>query len=107
MCMSSNRRSSKTNTEYTLELLKLNNKRTIYDEISVWEMPKKPINGLILAENGCPPGRTMKIVLTRLVDIWSKNNFSMGKDELLTFLPEVLNQVTHENTLQKNAKSKK
>lgn len=105
--MQGNGRSAKLNTEYVLELLKLTDKREIYDQLSTWEMPKFPINGHILIENGCPAGKKMKFIITKLADIWSANNFSMEKDELLKHLPDVLNEVSNEEGARKKAKREK
>lgn len=107
MCMQGNGRSSKLNTEYVLELLKLNDKRALYDQLSEWDMPKYPINGHILMENGCPAGKKMKVILTKLANIWSENNFSLDKDELLKFLPDVLSEMSNEESVRKKAKREK
>lgn len=90
MCLPRVNRSFKLNKEYVLELLKLNDKRRVYDQLLEWEMPKFPINGVILIENGCPAGKKIKFVLDNLRDIWADGNFQLEQTDLLKQLPFVL-----------------
>lgn len=110
MCLPLLNRSFKLNKEYVLELLKLNDKKRVYDQLVDWEMPRYPLNGTILMENGCPAGKKVKYVLHHLRDVWANSLFTMELHELLAQMPVILknfaDEEQHEN-MRKKAKTKK
>lgn len=111
MCLPLLNRSFKLNKEYVLELLKLNDKKRLYDQLLDWQMPNYPLNGTILMEEkGCPTGKKMKYVLNRLRDIWADSNFTLQKDELLEHYPMALESYAEEErqgNKRKKAKTNK
>lgn len=110
MCLPQLNRSFKLNKEYVLELLILNDKKRLYDQLFEWEMPKYPLNGTILIEKGCPAGKKIKYALNKLRDIWADNNFQLEQDQLLEQLPDVLKCYADEErqeNLRKKAKTNK
>lgn len=107
MCLPLRNRSFKLLKDFVLELLKYNDKRLIYDQLLDWEMPRFPINGTILMENG-HSGRKMGPILEKLRDIWADSNFSMSQSELLQqHLTPVQQKVAEEESLRKKVKTKK
>lgn len=107
MCLPQRNRSFKLLKDFVLELLKYNGKRLIYDELLDWEMPKYPINGTILMENGYS-GRKTGAILEKLRDIWADSNFQMSREELLQqHLSPVQQKVAEEESLRKKVKTKK
>lgn len=109
MCLPEKNRSFKLNKEYVLELLKLNDKRRLHDQLLEWEMPRYPINGTVLMERGVQPGKKMQRLLSKLRDIWADSNFTMDTDELLKCLPTVLQQTEEEfnENMRKKLKTEK
>lgn len=107
MCLPQRNLSFKLLKEFILELLKYNGKREIYDQILEWEMPKFPINGTVLMDNGCS-GRKMCNILTKLRDIWADSNFQMSQEELLQqHLTDVQQKIAEEESVRKKVKTKK
>lgn len=110
MCLPQLNRSFKLNKEYVLELLKLNDKRRLHDQLLDWQMPNYPLNGTILIEKGCPAGKKIKYALNKLRDIWADSNFAMEQDELLEKLPVALQSYADEErqgNMRKKAKTNK
>lgn len=107
MCLPQRNRSFKLLKDFVLELLKYNDKRPIYNELLDWEMPKFPVNGAILMENGYS-GRKMGAILEKLRDIWADSNFQMSQEELMQqHLTPVQQKVAEEESLRKKVKTKK
>lgn len=103
-------RSFKLNKEYVLELLILNDKKRLYDQLLEWQMPAYPLNGTILMEKGCPPGKKMKYVLNKLRDTWADSNFTLQADELLEHYQSALDSYAEEErqgNKRKKAKTNK
>lgn len=74
-----------------LELLKYNDQHELLAKLKDWSIPRFPLNGPTLLANGCPPGKDMGIVQTKLRDLWKDSSFALTQDELLKQLPEVVN----------------
>ncbi|KAF7268053.1 hypothetical protein GWI33_018795 [Rhynchophorus ferrugineus] len=72
-----------------LEILKYNNSPYLED-MEKWEIPKFPVNGSMLKENGVESGRFMGVVMQELRNIWADNEFKLSTDALLSHIPEVL-----------------
>lgn len=107
MCLPQRNRSFNLLKDFTLELLKYNDKREIYDQLIDWEMPKFPVNGNMLIEHGYS-GRKMGAILEKLRDIWADSNFQMSREELLQqHLMHVQQKVAEEESLRKKVKTKK
>lgn len=79
--------------EYVLELLKYRGDADTYRVIEAWEPPKFPVNGHDLMEAGCPKGRMMSAVTTKLREIWKDSDFLAGRESLLSELPRVLDEM--------------
>lgn len=110
MCLPQLNRSFKLNKEYVLELLILNDKKRLYDQLSEWQQPNFPLNGTILMEKGCPAGKKIKYALGKLRDIWADSNFTLQQEELLEQLPTILKNYADEDrqgNMRKKAKTNK
>lgn len=79
---------------YVLELLKLNDKKHLHDQLLELEVPKFPLNRNILLEKGCPAGKRIEYVLGKLRDNWIDSNFTLQQYELIEQLPAVLEGYT-------------
>lgn len=70
-------------------------------------MPKFPVNGAVLMENGYS-GRKMGAILEKLRDIWADSNFQMSQEELMQqHLTPVQQKVAEEESLRKKVRTKK
>lgn len=78
--------------EFVLELLKYQDKRDIYDQLLRWSIPRMPVGGKQLNEHGVPPGRKMGFITQKLKEIWCAHRFNIDAEQLLTHLPDVLNE---------------
>lgn len=107
MCLPRVNRSFKLNKEYVLELLKLNDKKRIFDDLLAWEMPQFEINGTILMEKGCPSGKKMKFVIQKLRDLWADSNFTLQPNELLEQLPTILTELAENDRAESSRKKPK
>lgn len=90
MCLPQVNRSFKLNKEYVLELLKLNDKKRVHDELVDWVMPPFPLNGNILMDNQCTGGKKIKYVLSETRDVWANSSFTLELDDLLKQVPELV-----------------
>ncbi|XP_031630117.1 CCA tRNA nucleotidyltransferase 1, mitochondrial-like [Contarinia nasturtii] len=108
LCIPQNKRSSKISKEYTLELLKYNDKRQIYDQLLEWEMPEFPINKPILSKRGYK-GTVAELILDKLCVAWADGKFQLSKDELLeqhltTIAAKAIEELEAEKKSKKNRK---
>ncbi|XP_058454185.1 CCA tRNA nucleotidyltransferase 1, mitochondrial [Malaya genurostris] len=82
--------SAKLKKEYVLELLRYHGKAYIYQQLNEWQIPRFPIKGNVLIEQGAPGGQKLGLVVNELKMIWSTKQFNMTEQELLEHLPNVL-----------------
>lgn len=75
------------------ELLKYHNKLDLFNQLKDWSIPKFPLTGIILRENGCPDGKGLGVIMKKLKTIWEKTEFKATSEELLKYLPEILEDV--------------
>lgn len=78
---------------YVEELLKYHNKLDLLNKLKDWNIPRFPVNGSSVRENGCPTGPILGVVMRRLRNIWAEKEFTATSDELLKYLPEILLEV--------------
>lgn len=77
---------------YIVEILKYNNSPYL-EEFQNWSIPKFPVNGKMLKENGVESGKFMGIVMTELKNYWADNDFNLSDVELLKQLPYIVNDL--------------
>ncbi|XP_063704001.1 CCA tRNA nucleotidyltransferase 1, mitochondrial [Culicoides brevitarsis] len=82
---------------YVEELVKYLGKVELYKKLHAWEIPFFPVNGTLLKENGCPPGKWIGIVINKLKQIWAANEFKSTQEELMKHLPEILKELNIED----------
>ena len=61
--------------------------------METWEPPKFPVNDHDLMAAGCPKGRMMSVVTSKLREVWKESDFLASKDALLAEIPRVLDEV--------------
>ncbi|XP_058823260.1 CCA tRNA nucleotidyltransferase 1, mitochondrial-like isoform X2 [Topomyia yanbarensis] len=85
--------SAKLKKEYVLELLRYYGKVDLHQQLKEWQVPRFPIKGNVLIEQGAPKGQKLGLVVNELKIIWSKKQFNMTEQELLEHLPKVLDKL--------------
>lgn len=78
---------------YVEELLKYHNKLDLYNKLKDWTIPKFPLNGSIVRENGGPNGQLLGVVMKKLRNIWADKEFKASSEDLLKYLPEILEEL--------------
>lgn len=100
LCVPQKKLSSKTLKMFTLELLKYNGKRQIYDQLLNWQMPELPIQKANLTKLGYKKQKA-DLILDKLALIWADSQFKLSRDELLQqHLPTAAAKVTEELAIQ-------
>lgn len=79
--------------EYVEELLKFHNKWELYGKLKNWQVPKFPVSGNMLKQNGCPQGRTIGRVISKLKEVWIQHEFKSTAEDLLKHLPAILEEL--------------
>ncbi|KAG5890206.1 hypothetical protein JTB14_028748 [Gonioctena quinquepunctata] len=75
-----------------VEVLKYNN-CPHWEELEKWEIPKFPVSGNILKENGVESGRFMGLVMTELKHYWADNDFNLSVEDLVKQVPTIVNML--------------
>lgn len=74
---------------YVEELLKFHCKWELHDKLFNWQVPRFPVDGATLKLHNCPTGKLMGIIISKLREVWVKNEFKSTSDELVTYLPKI------------------
>lgn len=69
--------------ENVYELLKYKGLNDLLIKIKQWNVPKFPVNGVMVLSKGVRQGPGMRKVLEKLFYIWKESNYTMSSDELL------------------------
>lgn len=94
MCLNTIKKHSDTKS-CVEELLKYQNKLVLFNELKDWKIPKFPVSGSVLKENVGPEvdGRTLGVIMRKIKDVWEEKEFQPTSEELLKYLPEILEEV--------------
>lgn len=79
--------------DYVEELLKFHGKLELHEKLKNWEVPRFPVDGSTLKQHDCPSGKVMGVVITKLKEIWVKNEFKSTPEELIAHLPKVYEEL--------------
>lgn len=108
LCLQSGFGKPKDIKEYVEELLKLHCRNDLYEQLKVWEIPRFPVDGATLKQNGCPSGKIMGIVIEKLKEQWTKDEFKSTREELVSHLPRIYEDLNIvDGKLVKKAKTNK
>lgn len=91
---------NKNTREYVVELLKYLNSEHI-EEFNSWVLPKFPLNGTILKENGVEAGNFMGAVMQAMKNYWTDNDFNLSEEELLKKLPSVVAELKEKSAAKR------
>ncbi|KAJ8925634.1 hypothetical protein NQ315_009479 [Exocentrus adspersus] len=72
-----------------IEVLKYINSPHL-EEFEQWDIPKFPVTGNMLKEQGVESGRFMGVVITELKHYWADTDFKLSAEELLKEVPRIL-----------------
>lgn len=78
--------------DYVKEVLKYRGDEKLLNEFNNWEIPKFPVNGKILKENGVPPGKMYGPIISKLKDLWIENNYKHTTEDLVKIIPSVIEE---------------
>lgn len=78
--------------DYVTEVIKYNGDEILLKEFKNWIIPKFPLNGKILKENGLPPGRLFTPVITKLKEFWIANDYKCSTEDLIKLLPSIIEE---------------
>lgn len=79
--------------EWIVQVLKYNNSPLV-EEFQNWDLPKFPVNGIMLKEAGVEPGRSMGNVMNELKYYWADHEFDVSAEELMKLVPEICNRLS-------------
>ncbi|CAG4954076.1 unnamed protein product [Parnassius apollo] len=78
--------------EYTRELLKYKGDETLLQLFVKWDIPRFPMNGKILKDNGVPPGKMYGPIINKLKDIWIENEYKQTAEDLVKLIPSIIEE---------------
>ena len=73
-----------------LELLKYIGRDDIFETFDNWVPPRFPVTGYHLMEAKVPKGLIFNKTLNSLKEIWKESNYTLGKDELMEMVQEIV-----------------
>jgi len=75
------------------QVLKYRGDTELLQEFEDWTVPRFGVTGNHLKEAGCPPGKIMSVVLSKLKEEWKQSDFTVEVDQLVSQIPSVLDGV--------------
>ncbi|XP_032676435.1 CCA tRNA nucleotidyltransferase 1, mitochondrial isoform X2 [Odontomachus brunneus] len=96
--ISQTNKSIDVNREYIIEILKYQGAIELLDEFEKWVIPKFPIKGIML-RNHVPHPKVTSVVLRELKKIWVNDNFKSTSDQLMEYVPCIINELNNKMAL--------
>lgn len=78
---------------YVEQLLMYVNERTILQEFEKWTPIKFPISGNMIKNHGVKDGKTIGIIIKKLIEYWANDNFQTDVEGLLNLIPKAENEL--------------
>jgi len=97
MMVVDNKNKLKDTHAWTLELLRYQGKLDLMTELENWQIPKFPVSGHELRNEGVPGGKSMNLVIQRLRNAWKASDFEISKESLIQLIPDILHDLGMEN----------
>ncbi len=72
--------------EYIQELCAKHNRMNVCNALKNWKLPVFPVTGQDLIALGMQPGPQFGKILNDLIDKWKASNFTLDKDQLLSYI---------------------
>lgn len=73
--------------------MKYHCKADLYHALKNWEIPRFPVDGNTLKDNGCPSGKIIGVVMSKLKEHWVEEEFKSSKEDLLKHLPKIFDDL--------------
>lgn len=74
------------------EVLKYKGEEKLLKQFNDWEVPRFPIGGKELKENGVPPGKLYGRIIEKLKAIWIDNEYKYTASDLIKHIPSILEE---------------
>ncbi|XP_039758121.1 CCA tRNA nucleotidyltransferase 1, mitochondrial isoform X2 [Pararge aegeria] len=81
--------------DYVREVLKYRGSENLLEQFNSWDIPRFPVDGKILKDNGVPPGKMYGRIINKLKDIWIDNEYKQTTADLVKLLPSIIGE--HKN----------
>jgi len=78
---------------YIEQLLMYNNNKIILQEFEKWTPLKFPISGNMIRKHGVNDGKKIGIIIKKLIEYWSDDDFKTDIEELLNLIPKAENEL--------------
>lgn len=78
--------------EYVREILKYRGDEALLKQFNKWEVPRFPVGGKILKDNGVPPGKMYGPIISKLKKIWIESEYKHTADDLVKHIPNILKE---------------
>ncbi|XP_063831304.1 CCA tRNA nucleotidyltransferase 1, mitochondrial [Ostrinia nubilalis] len=88
--------------QYVQELLKYKGEQDLLKKFMNWEIPRFPMNGQILKQNGVPPGKMYGPIISKLKDIWINNEYKQTSEDLAKFIPGIIEECNKQKKLNES-----
>nr|CAD7427858.1 unnamed protein product [Timema monikensis] len=75
------------------EVFKYRGNAELLQQFMEWEIPKFPVSGHMLKENGVPGGKRIGLVLNKLKEHWADSDFTASSEDLLKQIPTILSEL--------------
>lgn len=79
--------------DYVREVLKYRGEEKLLEEFNKWELPRFPMSGKILKDNGVPPGKMYGPIISKLKDTWIDNNYIQTAEDLAKLIPGIIAEI--------------
>lgn len=78
--------------DYVTEVLKYRGEESLLKQFQSWVIPRFPITGKILKDNGVPPGKMYGPIIGKLKNIWIDNEYKQTAEDLVKFIPSIIGE---------------
>ncbi|XP_034833936.1 CCA tRNA nucleotidyltransferase 1, mitochondrial [Maniola hyperantus] len=76
--------------DYVREVLRYRGAEKLLQQFNSWDIPRFPISGKILKDNGVPPGKMYGPIIKELKDVWIENQYKQTTEDLVKLLPSII-----------------
>ncbi|OWR54392.1 Poly [Danaus plexippus plexippus] len=78
--------------DYVREVLKYRGDEKLLDMFNKWEVPRFPMTGKLLKENGVPPGKMYGQIINRLKEYWIEQEYKTSAEDLTKLIPSLIDE---------------
>ncbi|KAI5631155.1 poly A polymerase head domain-containing protein [Phthorimaea operculella] len=78
--------------EYVREVLKYRGDESLLEQFNKWEVPRFPVGGKTLKDNGVPAGKMYGKIISKLKETWIDNEYKQSADDLVKLIPNIIEE---------------